>query len=65
LKSSNFYNYKIYYFDILNRIYGIEYMINTYGYYNKLNKFFEYELGFDHFDKNLIEIIKINQFTNL
>ena len=64
-KSSNFYNYDIYYFDILNRIYGIEYMINTYGYYNKLNKFFEYELGFDHFDEKYIEIIKINEFTKL
>ena len=64
-KSSNFYNYDIYYFDILNRIYGIEYMINTYGYYNKLNKFFEYEPGFDHFDEKYIEIIKINEFTKL
>ena len=64
-KSSNFYNYDIYYFDILNRIYGIEYMINTYGYYNKLNKFFEYELGFDHFDEKYIEIIKINEFIKL
>ena len=40
-------------------------MINTYGYYNKLNKFFEYELGFDHFDEKYIEIIKINEFTKL
>lgn len=55
-KSSNFINLSIYYFKILHK-YNINYFINTYGFYNKLNRFYEYEIGFYKFDNTLIDII--------
>jgi hypothetical protein len=63
LKSSNFINMKFYYFDILHSKFKIDYFINAYGYYNKSNKFFKYELGFYSFDKNLIEIVEDKEIT--
>ena len=63
LKSSNFIIKKFWYFDILHK-YKINHFINSWGYYNKLNKYFEYEVGFYTFDKKLIDIIEIKKIVN-
>ena len=46
-KSANLINHNIYYFDYLSQ-YNINTIVGSYGFYNKLNKFYSYELGFNH-----------------
>tara|TARA_B110000971_G_C19999622_1_gene496132 strand:+ start:734 stop:1957 length:1224 start_codon:yes stop_codon:yes gene_type:complete len=57
LKTSNFTLYNTYYFDFLFN-YNFHYFINSIGYYDKIDKFYKYELGFynNKYD-NLIKII--------
>lgn len=63
-KSSNFIYLKLYYFDVLNK-YSITKFINSYGYYNKLNKFYKYELAFYDIKEvnDNIEIVKIEDIN--
>ena len=51
-----------YYFDFLSN-YNFNYFINSYGYYEKLDKFYKYELGFNIDPYN--KLIKINETTKI
>jgi len=59
-KTSNFIKLDVYYFNYLHK-YSIDEFIYSYGYYNKLNKYYNYELAFYEFNKDLIEIIKTEE----
>lgn len=59
-KSSNFYNENIYYFNFIEQ-YGFNNIINSYGYYETLDKFYSYELGVNNKSINNIKIIDIQQ----
>jgi hypothetical protein len=58
-KSSNFNLLNKYYFNFLSH-YDFNYIINSYGYYDKLDKFYTYELGFNNnpYESKLIKIIE-------
>ena len=60
LKTSNFYNEKIYYFDFLEK-YNINSIINSFGYYEKLDKFYSYELGLNDKSSINIKLIKTEE----
>jgi hypothetical protein len=57
-KTSNFVKLDLFYFDVLHK-YNIDIFINSYGFYNKLNKYYNYELAFHSFDPDIIEIENI------
>lgn len=59
LKSSNFNLSNKCYFDFLSH-YNFNYFVNTVGYYDKLDKFYTYELGFNNnlYTNKLIKIIE-------
>ena len=57
LKTSNFYNEKIYYFKFLEK-YNINSIINSYGYYEKLDKFYSYELGLNDMSIDYVEFVE-------
>ena len=59
-KSSNFNNTNIYYFNFIEQ-YGFNSIINSYGYYETLDKFYSYELGVNDKSFNNIKIIDIQQ----
>ena len=59
-KSSNFNNTNIYYFNFIEQ-YGFNSIINSYGYYETLDKFYSYELGVNDKSINNIKIIDIHQ----
>jgi hypothetical protein len=61
-KTSNFNLSNKYYFDFLSN-YNFNYFINSYGYYEKLDKFYKYELGFNIDPYN--KLIKINETTKI
>jgi hypothetical protein len=58
-KSSQFINKDFSYFKILNSQYNINEFINTYGYYDKYNRIFDYEFGIFNPDKKILEFDKI------
>jgi len=67
-KSCNFRRVDYYYLNILHNKFKIDQFINTYGYYNKFNYIYSYELGFYKHDSELLEevnIKKINVSYNL
>jgi hypothetical protein len=59
-KSSNFYNEKLYYFKFLEN-YGFNTIINSYGYYEDLDKFYSYELGFNDISIKNIKLINVEE----
>jgi len=59
-KTSNFIKLDLFYFDVLHK-YNIDIFINSYGFYNKLNKYYNYELAFHSFDPDIIEIVNISE----
>lgn len=63
-KTSNFVKLDVYYFDVLHQ-YSINIFINSYGFYNKLNRYYNYELAFHTFNPELIEIETISELKNL
>ena len=63
-KTSNFVKLDIYYFDVLHQ-YSINEFMNSYGFYDKLNKYYNYELAFHSFNPEVIEIETIDEHKNL
>lgn len=61
-KSSNFIINGRYYFQFLKN-FGFDIIVNSYGYYDKFDKFFSYELGFNIDSSDYIKIINKEKFT--
>jgi hypothetical protein len=59
-KNSSFINLKLYYFDYLN-YHNINYFLYTLGFYEKLNKYYDYELGFKNYDPKLYKRISVEE----
>jgi hypothetical protein len=58
-KNSNFINLKLYYFDFLN-YHNFNQLIYSYGFYEKLNKYYHYEIGFFN-NKKLLKLNDIKE----
>jgi hypothetical protein len=58
-KTSQFIHENFYYFKVLRKQYSINEFINTYGYYEKYNRIFDYEFGIYNYDKDTLEFEKI------
>jgi hypothetical protein len=61
-KSSNFIINGRYYFQFLKN-FGLDIIVNSYGYYDKLDKFYSYELGFNINSSDYIKIINKEKIT--
>lgn len=59
-KTSNFIDLRIYYFEFLNRM-GFNYFIYNLGFYDKLNKYYGYEMGFSDFYEDIYKLISVKQ----